>query len=265
MTTSGRIPADPAVAVRLFATDLDGTLLRTDGTLSARTAAALARAAAAEVEIVVVTGRPPRWLDAVPGVTGNPGIALCANGAVELDLATGRILAVRPLASSAVDEAMARLTALGLAFVFDVEEVDGHVVKLLARGEPGAAPADAVLPRAAAALRGVAEVTHSGGPVTLLECSAGGVTKGTALARHASGRGVPAAAVAAVGDMPNDVPMLQWAGRSYAVANAHPDVLAVVDEVVPSHEQDGVAVALEQLLAGRTASLSSGSADAHPG
>jgi len=49
--------------------------------------------------------------------------------------------------------------------------------------------------------------------------------------------------------MPNDLPMLTWAGRSFGVANAHPDVLDMVDEVCASNEHDGVAQVLEALLA----------------
>jgi hydroxymethylpyrimidine pyrophosphatase-like HAD family hydrolase len=48
--------------------------------------------------------------------------------------------------------------------------------------------------------------------------------------------------------MPNDLPMLAWAGRSFAVANAHPDVLAAADEVCGANSRDGVAVVLEAML-----------------
>jgi len=54
--------------------------------------------------------------------------------------------------------------------------------------------------------------------------------------------------VIAIGDMPNDVPMLEWAGRSYAVANGHPDVHAVADEVTVSNDEDAVALLIESLL-----------------
>ena len=47
--------------------------------------------------------------------------------------------------------------------------------------------------------------------------------------------------VIAFGDMPNDIPMLSWAGRSWAMADAHPTVVEVADEVAPGHEEDGVA------------------------
>ena len=52
----------------------------------------------------------------------------------------------------------------------------------------------------------------------------------------------------AFGDMPNDLPMLEWAGTSYAMANAHPSVRALADHVAPSHDDDGVAQVLEQLF-----------------
>jgi hydroxymethylpyrimidine pyrophosphatase-like HAD family hydrolase len=54
----------------------------------------------------------------------------------------------------------------------------------------------------------------------------------------------------AIGDMPNDVPMLEWAGRSYAVANAHPAVLDAADEVVGSNDDDAVAILIEGALSG---------------
>ena len=48
--------------------------------------------------------------------------------------------------------------------------------------------------------------------------------------------------------MPNDLPMLRWAGFGYAMANAHAEVLAAADRVVGHHREDGVALALEALL-----------------
>jgi hydroxymethylpyrimidine pyrophosphatase-like HAD family hydrolase len=60
---------------------------------------------------------------------------------------------------------------------------------------------------------------------------------------------VTAAEVVAFGDMPNDLPMLAWAGRGVAVANAHPAVLAAADEVTDSNDDDGVATYLDRLRA----------------
>ena len=78
----------------------------------------------------------------------------------------------------------------------------------------------------------------------LVEISAAGVTKAAALSRVCERLGVAAEDVVAFGDMPNDLPMLAWAGMSYAMANAHPTVLDAVDHVARSNDEDGVAQAL---------------------
>jgi hypothetical protein len=93
-----------------------------------------------------------------------------------------------------------------------------------------------------------AVVSYSGAP-GLAEISATGVTKAAALGHLCAVNGIQAVNVYAFGDMPNDLPMLRWAGRSFGVANAHPDVLEMVDEVCPSNENDGVAEVLEAVLA----------------
>ena len=76
--------------------------------------------------------------------------------------------------------------------------------------------------------------------------------KATTLARLCAERGIAAEEVVAFGDMPNDLPMLAWAGTAYAVANAHPDVLAAVDRRTASNDDDGVALVVESLLPGRS-------------
>ena len=48
--------------------------------------------------------------------------------------------------------------------------------------------------------------------------------------------------------MPNDLAMLEWAGHSVAMGNAHPSVLAAVHEVTLSNDEDGVAVVIERLI-----------------
>ena len=93
----------------------------------------------------------------------------------------------------------------------------------------------------------VVTVSHSNG-TRLIEASAEGVTKASALADLAAGHDISSASVVAFGDMPNDLSMLAWAGTSYAVANAHPDVLAAVDHVIPGNNEDGVAQVIEQLF-----------------
>jgi Cof subfamily protein (haloacid dehalogenase superfamily) len=80
----------------------------------------------------------------------------------------------------------------------------------------------------------------------LVEMAPAGVTKATGLAEVAASAGVAQADVIAFGDMPNDVDMLRWAGHGVAMGNAHPDVLAVADEVTARNTDDGVALVLER-------------------
>jgi len=92
----------------------------------------------------------------------------------------------------------------------------------------------------------VAELTHAG--LGFIELCPPGVTKATGLAVALERYGVDRRDVLAFGDMPNDLPMFGWAGLAVAVANAHPDVLAVADDVTGTNDEDGVADYLDRLL-----------------
>lgn len=279
--------------IRLLATDLDGTLLRPDGTVSARTVAALERARAVGFPVLFVTGRPPRWLEPVVEATGHAGIAVCANGALTVDLDRGTVAAAHTLTGPTTSACARDLRAAvpGTAFAVElvptptevpvagagrlttrayahephylpdsdarygplVGEIDqllahGEVVKLLARGPVGTDP-ERFLTRAREVLHGRVEVTRSM-DIPLLEMSAHGVSKASALASYAAALGIERHAVAAVGDMPNDVSMLTWAGSGFAVEGAHPDALAAASHRVAPAEQDGVAQLLELVLTG---------------
>ena len=93
-----------------------------------------------------------------------------------------------------------------------------------------------------------ATATHSGAP--FIEVSATGITKASALAHLCDRLGIAQSETIAIGDMPNDLPMLAWAGHSVAVANAHPEVRAAANEITASNEDDGVAQVLERLING---------------
>jgi hypothetical protein len=261
---------------RVVATDLDGTVVRSDGTISARTRAALVMAREAGALVIVVTGRPPRWLGGIAEAIGHDGLAICANGALLYDLRTEQITDSRPLAAEVARTVMAELRAAVPDVVFALERVDGQfahepayhprwepesstiigdlepvfrdvpISKLLARVE--GTDSDGLLAMARAVVdEDVATLTHSSID-GLLEVMAYGVTKATTLEQVIGERGLGAADVIAFGDMPNDVEMLSWAGLGVAVANAHPEVLAVADEVTASNDDDGVAIVLERLF-----------------
>lgn len=88
------------------------------------------------------------------------------------------------------------------------------------------------------------EITHSSS-AGLLEISAPGVSKATTLSRFCAEIDITHEQVLAFGDMPNDLAMLAWAGTAYAVANAHPQVLAAVSRHTESNDDDGVARVVE--------------------
>jgi len=125
--------------------------------------------------------------------------------------------------------------------------LDGSVFKVLALLEDGMS--DDMLAVALPLCEGLLEASHSSSVSPLIEIAPLGVTKAFGLARQAERFGVDAADVVAFGDAPNDVPMLEWAGTSYAVANAHADVLAAATHHTASVSEDGVAQVLESLLA----------------
>ena len=255
---------------RLVATDLDGTVVRSDGTISDRTRDVLAAVEEAGAVLVLVTGRPPRWMPPIVEATGHRGVAICANGALIYDLHTSTVIRHSLLTAEAMNDIVEALRRdlPGIAFAVErhdsgfahepsyrprwdssdakavrpIEELlaDG-AVKLLGRHE--GMGSDELL---AAAHRSVGELgtlTHSSSD-GLLEISAVGVSKASALAELAAAQDIEAAEAVTFGDMPNDIPMLSWAGHGVAVANAHPDVLAVADEVTASNDDDGVAQVL---------------------
>lgn len=259
---------------RLVATDLDGTLLQDDGAVSARTRSALDAAHDAGVEVVFVTARPPRWVDDVRHAVAAHGAVICLNGALVIDVRTGEALARHCLEDAVLREVAAALRRHlpgvelaverpdGMAFerhfrhghpvppdaiaAERIEEVlDGSTGKLLVRC---AAVTDGTLVARIAQVLGDQVVVSHSGAADFAEICAAGVTKGATLAGWARHRGVAAADVWAFGDAPNDLPMLAWAGRSFAVANAVPEVLAAADEICPSNADDGVAAVLERAL-----------------
>lgn len=272
----------PAPGPRVVATDLDGTLLRSDYADSPRTRRVLRDLDDAGIHVIFVTARPPRWLPALADLAGGHGTAVVLNGAAVYDFASGTLEQVhafeRQAAAALVDDLHAAIP--GLAFV--LERVDGpvydpgftsehpvpddvrrtDVATFLRSDEPDVGPGAAVgkilarhaelghdelYARVAGTVGDRAVLAYSGAHA-LAELTAPGVTKAAGLARWCAAHGVDPAEVWAFGDMPNDVPMLTWAGRGIAVANAHPDVLAAADDTTASNDDDGVAVYLERLL-----------------
>ena len=261
---------------RLIASDMDGTLLRWDDTVSDETVAELERWRADGVPIVLATGRPPRWMRRIRDVLGY-GTAVCCNGAVMLDLASFEVLeeeALQPELLESITGELRRLqpgtwfaveygvefrhepiykprwdvSAPGVAEATLEEMVAAPVAKLLARHEE--LSPDEFVAVVEAVIGDRATVTHSSSDA-LAEISAVGVTKASGLAKVAAQHGVDPEDVVVFGDMPNDIAAFEWVraagGRAVAMAHAHPDLMAVATDVTGTNEDDGVAAFLQSL------------------
>lgn len=267
--------------IRLVATDLDGTLLRDDLSVSRRSRAALDAARAAGVAVVPVTARQPMGLALIAQEAGFGDWALCANGALAIHLGTGEVLFEEHLEVEVQHQLATTLRREVPGLVFASIRQRGEVFL----AEPGYAamatfsdhkrdpatmgahPLDHVLAQPSVklvarhpeidndtllkAIRGLGlegfEVTHSGAP--FVEVLPQGVSKAWGLARLCEHLAVDPAEVVAFGDAPNDAEMLAWAGHGVAVADAAPVSRAAADEVTASNEDDGVAAVLERMLA----------------
>lgn len=263
---------------RLVATDLDGTLVRSDETVSDYSLSVLRKVREAGITVVGVTGRGARLIDMCRRDLPYADFFVLAQGAYVLDqrdIDHPRVLRRTQIPGPDLAEALRLLQdEVGqLAVLVEVLDAprdplwgDAHVVWPY----PEWVPYDRIEALRVPAYKGFACAPHLTadellevarqvvpsdlGTVTqaglgYVEITAPAVDKATGLAVVAAELGIAAAEVAVFGDMPNDVPMFGWAGwRRVAVANAHPEVLALADEVTGSNDIDGVASWLEALL-----------------
>jgi Cof subfamily protein (haloacid dehalogenase superfamily) len=261
---------------KLIATDLDGTLVHSDDTVSAYTHEVLDRVRAAGIRIVGATGRGPRLTELTRNDIRAADFLVLAQGGWVIDQGENHLLRSARLSGPALATVLSELEAeIGpLSVMVEALHHDGaplwgdfdptwrypvvveprsraeclrhDVIKAFARSfdhhvDDLLTAAQRIVPP------GVASVTQAG--LDYVEICAPEVDKGTGLAVVAEAVGVDPADVLVFGDMPNDLPMFAWAGWGrVAVANAHPAILAVADEVTLTNDEDGVAVYLDKLL-----------------
>ena len=263
----------------LIATDVDGTLLDDDERITARTRNVVQAAVASGVQFVLATGRPPRWIPPVVEALGFAPMAVCANGAVIYDAEHDRIVSARTLPVDVLAElaeiANRVIPGAGLAVervgrtahdsatpqfvsspgyehawlnpdnteVSIADLLSAPAVKLLIR-KAGARSSD--MAEALAKHIGVeGDITYSTNN-GLIEINPIGTSKATGVEEIARPLEITAEDVVAFGDMPNDVPMLRWAGHGVAMGNAHPEAVAAANEVTAPNTDDGLARVLER-------------------
>ena len=274
--------------VRLVALDIDGTLLRSDKTLSARTRGALDRVRALGVRLVLVTGRRYPSARRVAEELGGEVPLVLHNGALVIE--RGRVLRCRQLAVAAARAAIGIGRALGaepvlhcgargegLLLVDACARREGLVGHYLERSRDEVRTvADLVAALAVeapiqvmfggtrvemeplykalvAGLAGAARIERTVYPATgvvLLDVIDPGGGKAAALAFLQGRWGVSPAETLAIGDNWNDREMVERAGLGFVMGNADPDLLALGLPVLPTNEEDGVARAIEEHVLG---------------
>ncbi len=259
--------------VGLVALDVDGTVLRYDGTVSPEVRAALDEVRAAGLHVVLATGRSVAALVPVAHDLGlTRGYAVCSNGAITLELDDDggyRLVdvvtfdpgpALRALAVELPD-ALIAVEDVGVGFrvsaPFPADELAGeHTVvgfddlasrqatRVVLRA-PDSTPEEfhEIVQRV-----GLHEVSYAIGWSAWLDLTPGGVSKASALEQIRQHLGVEPFATVAVGDGGNDLEMLRWAARGVAMGHAPALVREVADEVTGTVDDDGVVAVLRSLL-----------------
>jgi Cof subfamily protein (haloacid dehalogenase superfamily) len=264
---------------KLIATDLDGTLVRSDDTVSAYTHQVLDRVRDAGIPVVGATGRGPRLTELTRNdIRAADYLVMAGGGRVvdQSDPAGPVVLRDERLSGAVLATLLAELERQVGPLTVMVEALDAVDAPLWGDYDPAwryperfeARPraeclagellkgfartanhdVDALLAAAHKVIPPeLATVTQAG--LGFIEICPPGVDKATGLAVVANAIGVDPADVLVFGDMPNDLPMFSWAGWArVAVANAHPRVLAAADETTLRNDDDGVAVYLDRLL-----------------
>jgi Cof subfamily protein (haloacid dehalogenase superfamily) len=261
--------------VQAFACDLDGTLIGRDGLLRPRTLAAIARAQAAGIPVLVATGRMFRSVARYLGQAGIRDPVVCYQGAAVVDPTTGEFLLHEPLELDIAREAITALLASGVSpnvYVDDrlyvAEETEysraysgfqhlpvTEVGDLLAwLEEPPTKLVAVAEPERLAQIRPGLERAFAGRVFVttslphMLELGHLGASKGSGIAFVARLLGLDLAHVVALGDGENDVELLAEVGLGIAVEGAHPRLRAIAARTCPGPDDEGVAGVIETVL-----------------
>jgi hydroxymethylpyrimidine pyrophosphatase-like HAD family hydrolase len=258
---------------KLVVTDLDGTIVRSDGTVSERTHAAFQRVSDAGVPVVGATGRGPRLTGMSRGDLPSADYFVLGGGGRVLDLtaeATSRVLRDLRFAGRVLEKLLPVMEDDFGPLQLTVETEDYENAPLWSEWEQWPYPDPIVLRHreemfAARIIKGFLQVAPELGArltesvrdpeVEIIQAWPGfveihppEVDKATGLTVITDLLGIDPADVLVFGDQLNDVPSFAWAGRRVAVANAHPTVLEMADEVTLANDDDGVAAYLERLF-----------------
>ena len=232
-----KLPFTLPKTIELISCDVDGTILRSDGTVSERTAQALVQA---PVPVVLATGRPLDKIDKVVSQLPFKPLCVLANGAMVWDSASDRVLY-----RAEFDDADVQFINSCVRAVSDDAAIAwSEKVKCLVSDDQFTSAE--LCAEIATRVGDRATVTWSaeGG---FAEISVPGVNKSTGLAHVLEYKGVSPKNVLAFGDMPNDIELFEMVGTSVAMGNAVPEALEKATLATATNDEDGVAVMVERL------------------
>jgi Cof subfamily protein (haloacid dehalogenase superfamily) len=279
-TAARTAPAAPQapeqVGIRMVAIDIDGTLLRSDKRMSIRVRDAIIETSRRGVKVVIATARPPRSVREIYDLLKLDTPLINYNGALTHDPIRRKTIHHQPIDRSLSRAVVKLARKIDPKVVVSLEILDkwytDHVDESLPtetsmRFNPDfigpldaflhvpitklmlLASADRLMPiREALDQKFRGRLAAAISDSHLLQLIHPLANKGIALAHVADEFGIHSRNVMAIGDAPNDVGMLTWAGLGVAVGNAWERTLAAADVVVPANDEDGVAYALDKYV-----------------
>ena len=270
---------------KLIVSDIDGTLIRSDFTISDYTKSVIREARASGVEFMLVTGRLFGAVKRYVRELELDSPVISCNGGVRKDSVTGRLLAGFPIPKEALTQVFRILMDNGIYFHFYGEEnfysqkfaYDGAGLYRLNQSlreedrfpmfevkDPFAVleqeaiykvlfrcvePEDRIYYKEL--FRQLPGIALTSSWSDNYEICAEGVNKGRAIQDYAESRGIAREEIISFGDNINDVEMIRYAGMGVAVANAEQELLDAADVITESNEEDGVAKAIQRYVLGR--------------
>jgi hydroxymethylpyrimidine pyrophosphatase-like HAD family hydrolase len=253
-------------AVRAVVTDLDGTIVHDDGTVSAATLAAAADLATRGIPLIAATARTPPGVATVESLTPFLAIGWAPSTAETLWRDTIRPVSVDQF----VQFTTVHLTGAGIAVhdgqrwrmtgayasqrgtklrgrkeIVTVADIARHPACVMSICHPDKSSDELMDAVVAVGAEPAPTVTYS--TANVIDIAPAGIDKSSGVSRALKTLGVAPADAVAVGDMPNDLPMFALCGLAVAVAGAHPDVIAAATIVTSCIHNDGFARALHSL------------------
>jgi Cof subfamily protein (haloacid dehalogenase superfamily) len=270
-------PPIPPLPIRLLLSDVDGTLVTSEKALTERSIAAVHRLRDAGILFAITSGRPPRGMEMLvePLALSTPVAAFNGGLLVQPDMT---VIEERAIPSELVAPTLALLESFALSvwvyrgadwYLRDpdgphvererntvrfpptlVESFDG-IVKDVAKIVGVSDDHDAIARAAAAAGERFGDhVSASRSQPYYLDVTHPDANKGSVVSYLAAHYEIPTAAIATIGDMPNDVLMFAHSGLSIAMGNADREVQRAARRVTASNDEDGFAAAVERFILG---------------